>query len=204
MSHREERRGNFFFLHVFHVSYQSKHMVFRLVWLQESLKHFPQSLTVFRTHLILQNHPFSAHICLVSHYKVRDLQCVHGNCILLTSVCVCVCVFSQTGVPSQNRLCYCLCKSTPALWQLRQHKTYLKVVHSRLEPDLKCDALSAMSAICHGVSGKQSLAELIQEGLISEVLHAGDRVTSQGFWDIALWRWVSLVYHPAEPVTEWG
>lgn len=44
-------------------------------------------------------------------------------------------VFLQTGVQSRDRLCYCLCKSTPVLWQLRQHKTYFKAVHSRLEPD---------------------------------------------------------------------
>lgn len=38
----------------------------------------------------------------------------------------------QTGVQSGDRLCYCLCKTTPVLWQPRQHKTHLKVMHSRL------------------------------------------------------------------------
>lgn len=40
------------------------------------------------------------------------------------------------------RPCNCPCKSTPAPQQLRQHKTDLKVLHWRLEPDLKVDSLA--------------------------------------------------------------
>lgn len=49
----------------------------------------------------------------------------------------------------------CLCKPMPAAPQLRQHKTYLKVLHCRWEPDMKRDSLSEMSAVCHVVSGRQ-------------------------------------------------
>lgn len=61
--------------------------------------------------------------------------------------------FSLTGAPSQTLQL----KSTPVPQQLRQHKTYLKVLHWRLEPELKVDSLSEICA------ARQS--QLSQEGL---------------------------------------
>lgn len=107
--------------------------------------------------------------------------------ILLTPKCMC---FVQTGVQSPDRLWYCLCKATPVLRQLRQHKTYLKVVHSGLEterpetwrPPQRC---LQYVMLCQPV-------RLMQEGLHAHI------VLQLGF---SLWkssdplRQVSLTYH---------
>lgn len=78
-------------------------------------------------------------------------------------------LFSLTGAPSQTLQF----KSTAAPQQLRQHKTYLKVLHWRLEPELKVDSLSEISA------APQS--QLSQEGLKNQRSTRWRHVTAWSF-----------------------